>query len=86
MSTYELTDFEPRMDHDCGNPPGLLLDISSVTQAAIIESVNNTYLETLALHEARMPLESDNSRLFNIAIFLQVTGLILVLARDLRRT
>ena len=32
-----------------------------------------------------VPLENDNSRLFSIAIFLQVTGLILVLARDLRR-
>jgi hypothetical protein len=32
-----------------------------------------------------MPLVRDNSRLFSIAIFLQVIGLILVLARDLRR-
>ncbi len=32
-----------------------------------------------------MPLERANSRLFSIAIFLQVVGLILVLARDLRR-
>lgn len=32
-----------------------------------------------------MPLKGDNSRLFSIPILLQVTGLILVLARDLRR-
>ncbi len=32
-----------------------------------------------------MPLERANARLFSIAIFLQVTGLILVLARDLRK-
>jgi len=85
MSTYDLAEFEPRMDRDRGNQLGLLLDISAAAQAAIIESINNTYFETLELHESRMPLESDNSRLFSIAIFLQVTGLILVLARDLRR-
>jgi hypothetical protein len=85
MSTYDLTEFEPRMDRDRGNPLGLLLDISAAAQAAIIESINNTYFETIELREARMPLESDNSRLFSIAIFLQVIGLILVLARDLRR-
>ena len=33
-----------------------------------------------------MPLESDNSRLFSIAMFLQVIGLIVLLSRDLRRT
>jgi hypothetical protein len=32
-----------------------------------------------------LPLENDNSRLFSVAILLQVIGLILVLARDLRR-
>jgi hypothetical protein len=32
-----------------------------------------------------MPLENDTARLFSVAIFLQVIGLILVLARDLRR-
>jgi hypothetical protein len=86
MSTYDLREFEPRMDRDRDNPLGLLLDISAAAQAAIIESINNTYFETIELREARMPLESDNSRLFSIAIFLQVTGLILVLARDLRRS
>jgi hypothetical protein len=49
------------------------------------DAVNSTHFETLELQESRMPLESDNSRLFSIAIFLQVIGLILVLARDLRR-
>ena len=86
IATFELTEFEPRMDRDRGNQLGLLLDISATAQAVIIESINNTYFETLELQEARMPLESDNSRLFSIAIFLQVIGLILVLARDLRRS
>jgi hypothetical protein len=73
------------MDRDRGNQLGLLLDISAAAQTATIESINNTYFETLELQEARMPLESANSRLLSIAIFLQVIGLILVLARDLRR-
>ena len=64
----------------------LLLELSDAVQTAIIESINSTYFDTLELHDARMPLESANSRLFSIAIFLQVTGLILVLARDLRRS
>ncbi len=67
------------------NDIDLLLSISSAAQKSIIESINATYFETLELQEAKMPLENDNSRLFSIAIFLQVIGLILVLARDLRR-
>ena len=85
ISTFDLTEFEPRMDRDRGNQLGLLLDISTAAQVAIIDAINDTYFETLELQESRMPLESDNSRLFSIAIFLQVIGLILVLARDLRR-
>ena len=85
MSIHDLSEFEPRMDRDRGNQLGLLLDISTAAQGAIVESINDTYFETIELHEARIPLENDNSRLFSIAIFLQVTGLILVLARDLRR-
>jgi len=63
----------------------LLLDLSSAAQQWIIESINNSYFGALELLEQIMPLEGDNSLLFSIAIFLQVTGLILVLARDLRR-
>lgn len=62
-----------------------LLDISHAAQAAIIKSINDTYVEILSLQDAKIPLERANSRLLSIAIFLQVTGLILVLARDLRR-
>lgn len=85
ISTYHLAELEPRMDRDPGKRLELLLDISAAAQAAVIESINDTYFESLELHEARMPLEKDNARLFSVAIFLQVIGLILVLARDLRR-
>ncbi len=86
LTTHGLKEFQTRMDRDTGSELDLLLDVSDAAQAAIIESINNSYFETLELREARMPLESDNSRLYSIAIFLQVIGLILVLARDLRRT
>jgi hypothetical protein len=85
MGSYGLKEFTPRMDRDTGSDLNLLLDLSSAAQKSIIESINDTYFETLELQEAKMPLVRDNSRLFSIAIFLQVIGLILVLARDLRR-
>lgn len=85
MDSYGLKEFTPRMDRDTGSDLDLLLDLSGAAQKSIIESINNTYFETIELQETKMPLVRDNSRLFSIAIFLQVIGLILVLARDLRR-
>jgi len=85
MGSYGLKKFTPRMGRDTGNDLDLLLDLSGAAQKSIIESINNTYFETIELQETKMPLVRDNSRLFSIAIFLQVIGLILVLARDLRR-
>jgi hypothetical protein len=84
-STYTLDEFQSRIDQGNGYELGLMLDLSRAAQSAIVESINSSYFETLALEEAKMPLERNNSRLFSIAIFLQVIGLILVLARDLRR-
>lgn len=85
MKTNGLQEFETRMQQHSGTDLELLLDLSSAAQQSIIESINNSYFESLELQEQKMPLEGANSRLFSIAIFLQVTGLILVLARDLRR-
>ena len=85
VGSYGLKEFTTRMDRDTGSNLDLLLDLSRAAQKSIIESINNTYFESLELQEAKMPLLRDNSRLFSIAIFLQVIGLILVLARDLRR-
>ncbi len=85
LGNYGLKEFTTRMDRDTGSDLDLLLDLSSAAQKSIIESINNSYFETLELQDTKMPLERDNSSLFIIAIFLQVIGLILVLARDLRR-
>lgn len=85
VTTHDLKEFETRMATPMDNDLELLLAISTEAKRAINESINSTYFETLSLEEARIPLERSNARLFSIAIFLQVTGLILVLARDLRR-
>ncbi len=85
VDTHNLGEFEDRVAQAADADLDLLLEISLSAQQAIIESINDTYFKTLELQEAKMPLERANARLFSIAIFLQVTGLILVLARDLRR-
>ena len=85
LSSHHLKEFQTQMEQHHGTDLKLLLDLSAAAQKNIIADINDTYFETLELQEAKQPLERANSRLFSIAIFLQVTGLILVLARDLRR-
>ncbi len=85
LNTHGLEDFTSGMQQPAGTDLKLLLDLSNAAQKSIIESINNSYFEALELQERKMPLEGDNLRLFSIAIFLQVIGLIQVLARDLRR-
>ncbi len=85
VDTHDLGRFGERVAQSATADLPLLLEISDAAQKAIIESINTSYFEILELQEKKMPLEGDNSRLFSIAIFLQVIGLILVLARDLRR-
>ena len=85
INTQQLDRFRERVDGTTMADLDLLLELSNAAQSAVIDSINNSYLETLDKQEAKMPLERANSRLYSIAIFLQVTGLILVLARDLRR-
>ena len=85
VSAHDLKGFTERVENPALDDHDLLLELSDAAQKTIIESINNTYFETLEMQEAKMPLERANARLFSIAIFLQVTGLILVLARDLRR-
>jgi len=85
LATQDLDDFRARVDAVGMTDLGLLLDLSNAAQSSVVETINDSYLETLEFQDAKGPLERANSRLFSIAIFLQVTGLILVLARDLRR-
>ena len=85
IATQQLDRFRERVDSTAMLDLDLLLELSNAAQTAVVDTINNSYLETLDRQEAKMPLERANSRLYSIAIFLQVTGLILVLARDLRR-
>lgn len=85
ITTQGLDDFRARVDTAEMADLGLLLELSNAAQSSVVETINDTYLESLEFEDAKAPLERANSRLFSIAIFLQVTGLILVLARDLRR-
>lgn len=57
---------------------------SQVIKNKIIQSINNTYLEKLELESRQQPIRKQNSLLMTIAIFLQISGLILVLARDFK--
>ena len=60
--------------------------ISTIDQARenIIDRINDTYLEKVAIENNLSPIKQDNAVLMSLAIFLQVTGLILVLSRDLK--
>ncbi len=49
----------------------------------LIDQINDTYLERLELERRIAPLEARNADLLSTALFLQLLGLILVLARDL---
>lgn len=61
-----------------------IIHLSKLSAQKIIDSINNTYLEKIEIQEKQTPIETHNARLYSIAIFLQVSGLILVLARDIR--
>jgi len=85
VNSYDLGEYDAGLNRSTNDDLELLLDLSIAARKSIIESINSTYFEVLESEEAKIPLVKDNARLFSIAIFLQVTGLILVLARDLRR-
>jgi len=61
-----------------------IINISDKAKLKIINDINETYLEKIEIENDQLPLKEQNSLLLTVAIFLQVTGLILVLARDFR--
>ena len=64
---------------------GFSLEDVAYGKIGIIASINDSYLEKLEIENQKTPLQEKNALLFTIAIFLQVTGLILVLSRDILR-
>jgi hypothetical protein len=83
--SYELKELEAEIENHAAGDLDFLLEFSAATETFIIESINDSYFEKLDLEATRSPIEQRNSQLFSIAIFLQVIGLILILARDLRK-
>lgn len=64
---------------------GQLQEIFTALQREVLVNIDNTYLEQIELRQQRQNIAENNARLNSIAIFLQMLGLILVLARDLAR-
>jgi hypothetical protein len=85
IDSHGLTQFTEQLNTAIESNIQLLLDVGTQSQKKIIQSINNTYFEILDLDAQKNPIEKNNALLYSIAIFLQVIGLILVLARDLRR-
>jgi hypothetical protein len=62
-----------------------IADISQRAKQSLIELINDSYLERLEVEARQAPLKERNAMFYTVAIFLQLTGLILVLARDIAR-
>lgn len=62
-----------------------LMGFISETRSETINIIDKTYLEKLHLQEQIEALKQHNSTYANLALFLQVMGLILVLSKDLAR-
>jgi len=54
-------------------------------QQGLLDNIDAIYLEKINIEKQRTQLAERNQRLNSIALFLQLLGLILVLARDLAR-
>ncbi len=62
-----------------------VMDITEQAKRQIIERIDDVYLDKIFLDKQKQPIASRNSTLMSLALFLQLVGLILVLARDLQR-
>jgi hypothetical protein len=85
IDIYDLVQLVDQVNQSIEGNLQLLLEVSAQSQQKIIQSINDTYFDILDLEAQKIPIEKNNALLYSIAIFLQVIGLILVLARDLRR-
>jgi len=62
-----------------------IIQLVQETQEKLINDIDSTYLNQLTLDKQKMLISSSNSRLMSMALFLQLIGLILVLAKDFQR-
>jgi hypothetical protein len=63
-----------------------LINMIDKARKKIIDDIDDIYLDRIMLEKQKQPINNDNSRLMSIALFLQMFGLILVLAKDLQKT
>ena len=62
-----------------------VIEITEQAKQQIIARINDIYLDKIFLDKQKQPIASRNSTLMSLALFLQLWGLILVLAKDLQR-
>ncbi len=62
-----------------------IIDIINSARRKILDDIDDIYLDRILLEKQQQPINNTNSRLMIIALFLQMFGLILVLAKDLQK-
>ncbi len=62
-----------------------VIEITERAKQQIIARIDDIYLDKIFLDKQKQPIASRNSTLMSLALFLQLVGLILVLAKDLQR-
>jgi len=78
-------------DYQLAIEPGIVLNDQKIitildqVKEIIVNEIDDIYLDKLLLDKQKYPINRDNARLMSIALFLQMLGLILVLAKDLRK-
>ena len=62
-----------------------VVSVLDLVRNKLLSQIDDAYLEKISLEEKKQPLTDKNSLLMSVALFLQLFGLILVLAKDLKR-
>ncbi len=76
---------ERSFDDDDLLSAGNVIEITEQAKQQIIARIDDIYLDKIFLDKQKQPIASRNSTLMSLALFLQLVGLILVLAKDLQR-
>jgi len=80
-----VKDYELKLDGDTNLSEQQIITIIDRVKNIIVDDIDDIYLDKLLLEKQQHPINNDNAQLMSIALFLQMLGLILVLARDLKK-
>ncbi len=80
IKQYKITPTE----HDTLNSQSVI-EVVQLTQEQIVNDIDEIYFDKLTLEKEKRQLSGINSRLMSVALFLQLLGLILILAKDIQR-